>query len=211
MNFGCTCAFKPSGSEVRCPFCPSQHFDAKLDVILGKGRDRGKVSVMARGTLDIGKAFSIPPPLFGSATLGGSADVISPGKCGGPIGFAADVYLQLKLGLDLAIFKPALDFKLSVSAGQKYSQRCWNHRVEGRRRRRFWSRRRTHRRCVTSGCDEYIKGRASLGVNIRVAGARGWAEATYFLRSKNFELKVGADVFYCPWCSWQTVVSHKVI
>jgi len=211
MNFGCTCKLDPDSPEPRCPVCPSQHIDAKLDVILGTGRDRGKVSVMARGTMDIGKAFGIPPPMFASATLGGSADVISPGRCGGPIGFEADVYLDLKLGLDLIIFQPHLNFRLSVKAGQKKVQRCWNERVEGRRRRRFWSRRRTERKCVTDGCDEYIKGYASLGADIKIAGARGWASATYYLRRKVFEMHVGADVYYCPWCSWQTVVSHQVV
>jgi len=211
MNFGCTCKLDPNSAEPRCPVCPSQHIDAKLDVLLGTGRDIGKVSVMARGTMDIGKAFGIPPPMFASATLGGSADVINPGRCGGPIGFEADVYLDLKLGLDLVIFKPNLNFRLSVKAGQEKLQRCWNERVEGRRRRRWWSRRRTERKCVNNGCDEYIKGHASLGADIKIAGARGWASATYYLRRKAFEMHIGADVYYCAWCSWQTVVSHQVI
>lgn len=224
IHFGCTCdpGKINSGEGIKCPWCHYTSMAGSLQFKFGKhpGTSYGAITIQAGGTIDLGTYFGIPAwfPLQVSCGATGAVTYNSnpPQACkdvGVSHTFSGYLAVDLTFSVNIAgIISATLASRtLTVSAGQTTrDHNCKTMWDEGRRRRRFWSRRRNWWHC-DKVCDTYIRGELAqelwLGPFVAV---RQWGRLQYWFSGKIVQFQLGVDT-YGFWCGWHNFVQRTIL
>jgi len=171
------------------------------------GSSNGALTVGASGCIE-SWAFSVPKPLDGTICLAGGITVTWKSACGLPFSLEGWVEITATVGLDMVIFSFSAA-SIGVRAGvslESYQYNCDDRR---RSRRRWGGRRRGRdKKCQTS-CDVKVYAKATIQILI----GRGWIQISYYVRNRDFQVTVGADVYiwalFTSW--WEGVCSVRIV
>eukprot|EP00932_Pfiesteria_piscicida_P008117 SRR837773.18421.p1 GENE.SRR837773.18421~~SRR837773.18421.p1 ORF type:complete len:376 (-),score=95.99 SRR837773.18421:74-1201(-) len=152
-------------------------------------------------------AFSVPPPFSGEICIEGGLTMTQTPTCGLNFGLAGFVAIEAVVGLNLVIFTfSAASVRLEIGAAiENYKYNCDTRR---RRRRRVHRRRGKEQTCDTA-CDIKVYAKATLQILV----GRVWALAQYYVRNKDFDFIIGADVhvFLLFTSYWENVAQVQIV
>jgi len=207
-GIGPGCIFK-IGYPWRCnPATGTPKCDFGIAVLIQHGGPaNGALTVAGSGCIP-SWAFGVPKPLAGTVCIDGGIGVSRTGACGLPFSLFGWVAITAAVGLDLVIFSFNLA-SIRIEAGaamEMYKYNC----DERRRRRNFWGgRRRGNDQVCSTRCDFKVYAKITISVFI----GRVWGMVQYWVKNKDFDLIVGADIYiwliFTSW--WETVAKVTIV
>eukprot|EP00932_Pfiesteria_piscicida_P000641 SRR837773.10624.p1 GENE.SRR837773.10624~~SRR837773.10624.p1 ORF type:complete len:251 (-),score=81.92 SRR837773.10624:29-670(-) len=185
---------------------PACRFGLAVKIQIG-GPANGALTVAGSGCIEEW-AFGVPKPFSGSVCIDGGISVSWSGACGLPFTLSGWIGLTAQVGLDLVIFSFSLA-SIRIEAGASIENYKYNCDDRRRRRRGWGGRRRGADQTCQTRCDIKVYAKATFQVFI----GRVWGMVQYWVRSKDFDFILGADIYiwliFTSW--WETVAEVQIV